>query len=126
MRTLLEKAACSSILAVGFEMEFKTVLLRYQQSREKVLIPKQKEGTDIQFLELSFRMLFKFDNQVNLQILFQRFDPAFDDFFDLDERDEIRDLEKLKVVVTPVLTTPPAVSYFPRLLFANENSYIIL
>ena len=87
----------------------KTVLLVYQEHRKKVLIPREKTASDLEFLESSFRTLFKFQNQVNLVISFQRFDQVFDEFVDLDEGEELRDLEKLHVVVTPVLVTPPLV-----------------
>ena len=87
-------------------MDSKTVLLVYQENRKKVLIPKEKATSDLKFLESSFRTLFKFEKQVNLVISFQRFDKAFNEFVDLDDDEELRDLEKLSVVVTPVLVTP--------------------
>ena len=91
-------------------MESKTILLKYQDNRKKIPIPTEKSIGDLEFLESSFRTLFKFQNQVNLAISFQRFDQAFDEFVDLEEDEELDDLEKLNVVVTPVLVTPPAVS----------------
>ena len=42
----------------------------------------------------------------------QRFDAAFKEFVDLDADEELLDLEKLNVVVTPILVTPPAVSWY--------------
>ena len=87
------------------------MLLKYQENRKKVLIPKEKAMSDMQFLESSFRALFKFQDQVNLVISFQRFDQTFNEFVDLEEDEELHDLEKLNVVVTPVLVTPPAVSW---------------
>ena len=95
-------------------MDSKTVLLVYQDNRKKVSIPKEKATSDLKFLESSSRMLFKFQDQVNLVISFQRFDKAFNEFVDLDDDEELHDLEKLNVVVTPILITPivtPNVSY---------------
>lgn len=82
----------------------------YQESKKKVVIPKEKATSDIEFLQASFRALFKFQNQVNLDIAFQRFDQAFCEYVDLEDDEELHDREKLKVVVTPLLVTPPAVS----------------
>ena len=91
-------------------MAYKTILLKYQENRKKVLVPKEKSATDLAFIGSSFRLLFKFQDQVNLDISFQRFDEAFGELVDLEEDEELKDLEKLNVVVTPLLVTPPAVS----------------
>ena len=93
-------------------MEYKTILLKYQENRKKIYIPKEKAVSDLEFLEESFRELFKFQNQVNLAISFQRFDEAFVEFVDLDPEEELLHLEKLNVVVTPILVTPPVVSWY--------------
>lgn len=90
-------------------MASKTVLLKYHEHRRKVVIPADKEMSDLAFLELSFRQVFNFEKQVNLSISFQRFDSDFDELVDLEDGDEVSHLEKLNVVVTPVLVTPPAV-----------------
>ena len=92
-------------------MAYKTILLKYQENRKKVLVPKEKSTTDLAFLEASFRSLFKFQNQVNLDISFQRYDEAFGELVDLEVDDVRKDLKKLNVVVTPVLVTPPPVSW---------------
>lgn len=91
-------------------MAHKTILLKYLEIREEVVVPKEKSTTDLAFLESSFHSLFKFQEQVNLQITFQRFD-GFCELVDLDEGNELNDMEKLNVIVTPVLVTPPAVSF---------------
>ena len=78
-------------------------------SKTVLLIPADKETSDIAFLETSFRKVFNFDKQVNLAISFQRLDSDFDEPVDLDDGDELCHLDKLNVVVTPVLVTPPAV-----------------
>ena len=90
-------------------MAYKTIILKYQENGKKVLVPKEKSTTDLAFLEASFRSLFKFQNQVNLDISFQR--EAFGELVDLEVDDVLKDLEKLNVVVTPVLVTPPPVSW---------------
>ena len=91
-------------------MESKTILLKYQENRKKVVI-SPKEGTkELAFLESVFRKLLNFE-QVNVAISFQRYDPDFEEFVDLEEDDELRNMEKLNVVVTPVLVIPPEVSH---------------
>ena len=84
-------------------MAFKTVLLRFKENRKKVVIPEAKPTRDLQFLESSFRKLFKFEQQINLAISFQRFDETFDELVDLEEGDLVENREKLNVVVTPIL-----------------------
>lgn len=74
-----------------------------------MVIPAEKKTSDLSFLELSFRQVFNFEKQVNLAISFQRYDRDFDELVDLEDSDEVTHLEKLNVVVTPVLVTPPAV-----------------
>ena len=96
-------------------MESKTVLLKYQKSRKKVVIPVEKQTSELVYLEAAFRKLFNFEKQVNLIISFQRFDSDFDEFVDLEDGDELRHLETLNVVVTAVLVTPPQVSVTIRI-----------
>ena len=48
-------------------MGSKTVLLKYQEHRKKVVIPAEKETSDLAFLELSFRQFINFEKQVNLR-----------------------------------------------------------
>ena len=91
-------------------MDSKTVLLKYKESRKKIVIPAEKGISDMAFVESSFRKLFKFEGQVNLTISFQRFDMDFQELVDLEENEELQDMEKLNVVVTSTVTTPPAVS----------------
>ena len=91
-------------------MASKTVLLKYEEHRKKVMIPAEKDTSDLAFLESSFRQAFNFEKQVNLTISFQRYDADFDELVDMEDGDEIQHLEKLNVVVTPVLVTPSAVS----------------
>ena len=46
---------------------------------------------------------------MNLDISFQGYDKAFGELVDLEDGEELEDLEKLTVIVTPILVTPPAV-----------------
>ena len=78
-------------------------------SIKKVVISAEEGTNELAFLESVFRKLLNFE-QVNVAISFQRYDPDFEEFVDLEEDDELRNLEKLNVVVTPVLVIPPEVS----------------
>ena len=102
----------------------KTVLLKYQENRKKVVIPVEKDVSDLVYLETAFRQLFHFEKQVNLVISFQRLDPEFDEFVDLEPGEELSHLEKLNVV-TPVLVTPPAVSWLYVLLFIKKPCIVV-
>ena len=46
---------------------------------------------------------------MNLDISFQRFDPDWDDYVDLDEDSVLQEKEKLKAVVTPILVSASSV-----------------
>ena len=107
---VLEKALVRSLRDTEIATASKTVLLKYQEHRRKVIIPAEKDTSDLSFLESSFRKIFNFEKQVNLSISFQRYDADFDELVDLEYGDDIKHLEKLNVVVTPVLITPSAVS----------------
>ena len=78
------------------------------------MIPADKEVSDLAYLEVAFRQHFNFEQQVNLKLSFQRFDADFDELVDLDDGEDLRHLEKLNVVVTPILVTPPTVRAYSR------------
>ena len=73
-----------------------------------MLIPAEKETSDLAFLESCFREAFNIEKQVTA-VSFQRFDSEFDELVDLEHGDDVIHLEKLNVVVTPVLFTPQTV-----------------
>ena len=73
-------------------MASKTVLLKYLEHKRKVLIPAEKEASDLAFLESSFREALNYEKLV-----------------DLEHGDHVIHLGKLNIVVTPVLDTPQTV-----------------
>ena len=82
-----------------------------------------EEGTnELAFLESVFQKLHNFE-QVNVAISFQQYDPDLEEFVDLGEDDELRNLEKLNVVVTPVLVILPEVSQVTTCVFNMPNNY---
>ena len=75
-----------------------------------VKIPRDKELSDVEYLENEFRKCFTYEGNVSTAVPFHRYSPGWDDYVELD-RDEIaNDKEKLKVVVIPRLVTPASSS----------------
>ena len=84
--------------------EAKSVMV---SQRNKVLkVPATNERGDLNFLEEVFRKEFQFDTNVSLVITFQRFDRDWEEYEDLDDQSVLLHKDKLRTVVTPLLTTP--------------------
>ena len=106
---------CEWILA-GRTRVMRQVLLKYLDHNKIVKIPDDKQGTDIAYLTNQFRKLFAYENHVVVNVTFQRFHPDWGVFLDVDESDQsVNDREQLKVIVTPVLTTPAASEISPKI-----------
>ena len=89
----------------------KTVLLSYLDRKKVVrLLPSESEESDIVRLMTEFKSAFSFEKQVSIDVTFQRFEKEWDDYVDLDKDCVIADKDRLKVVVMPILNTPPASS----------------
>ena len=85
----------------------KRVLLCYLQKNKVVTIP---EGvSDIAHLEKEFIKNFFFDSNVSVSIGFQRYDPEWEEYIELDADTVLSDKEKLKVVVTSRIVSPASV-----------------
>ena len=50
--------------------------------------------------------MFLYEGNVSIRISFQKFDPKWEEYIDLDESCDLVNKEKLKEVVTPRLVTP--------------------
>lgn len=83
----------------------KTILLSYSERNKIIKVPRNIPS-EIQYLEDEFRKEFHFGTNVNVTIIFQRYNTDWSEYIDLDEEAELGDREKLKVVVVPTLTTP--------------------
>lgn len=85
----------------------KTVVLSHAGRNKKVNIPE--EGNHFQYLRNNAIKLFdfKFDSNVKLEVVFQRYDNELSEFIDIEKDEEINDTlqhkDKLKIVVTPTL-----------------------
>lgn len=87
----------------------KTVLVTYLECNKIFTFPSSGDGrSDLTVLEEQFRKEFKFDSNVSLEITFQRLQVDCDwgeIYIDLDHDSTLNHKDKLKAVVTPVLTT---------------------
>ena len=93
-------------------MALKSILVTYLE-RNKIftLLPRRSgdAASDVTILEELFRKEFKFDSNVSLEITFQRLQVDSDwgeIYIDLDDDSTLNHKDKLKAVVTPVLTMP--------------------
>ena len=89
-------------------MDTKSVLVTYLERHKVLKVPNSTESSDMKFLQDEFKKEFKFDSNVRLDITFQRFDSDWGEYVDLDEDSTLVHKDKLKAVVTPLLTTPSA------------------
>ena len=83
----------------------KTVLVSYLEKKKRMVIPPEKSESDFEYLKCEFLTQFKFEQNVKLNITFQKFYTEWpNDYVDLEDTDEIEDKDKLKAVVIPILT----------------------
>ena len=81
----------------------KTVLVSYNGS-SKVFRLTREEGDEFDSLKRQCRTMFKFGANVELQIVFQKYDPDWDHLVDVDEDScFLEDKDKLHMVVQPIL-----------------------
>ena len=80
------------------------VLVSYLERNKKITIPEFSGDSDIKYLRKEFRANFDYGKNVRLQITFQRYDPEWEEFVDLDEDGEVHHKDKLKAVVSPILS----------------------
>ena len=79
----------------------KVVLVSYCDSNKKIAIPSGEN--DINYLTEECRKQFSFGCNVNVKLTFQKFDPDWDCFVDLDDSYVATSKDKLKLLVTPLL-----------------------
>ena len=85
-------------------MAVRTVLVCYLEHKKVIRLPPQSAVQDLTYLSNEFLKAFSFDSNVNLKVTFQRYNEDWGEDVDLDESDEIFDKDKLKVIVTPLLS----------------------
>jgi hypothetical protein len=82
----------------------KSVLVNYLERNKIFTIPALTNLSDIAFLETQFRKEFMFQRNVNIGITFQRYDSDWGEYIDAEQDCQLNHKEKLKVVVTPLLS----------------------
>ena len=99
-------------------------LVSYLEKNKRMIISPEESESELDYLRREFLVLFKFEANVKLDLMFQGFDSDWNEFVDLEDADEICDKDKLKVVVTPILAQemPEGSSYTSR----NEVSVSLI
>ena len=83
------------------------ILVSYLERNKVFHLPSSSsEVADLTSLEEQFRRDFKFGCNVGLDITFQRFDGEWEQYIDLEKDTALFHKDRLKAVVTPMLTTP--------------------
>lgn len=83
----------------------KLILVTYLDRNKILKIPSSHSESDLKYLEKEFRREFKFHSNVHLVITFQKFDEDWGTFVELDEDVCLAYKDKLKAVVSPVLSS---------------------
>ena len=76
-------ACCSG----GKLMDAKSVL--YLERNKIIKIPPATGITDLEYLEAEFRRCFRFENNVALEVTFQRFDEDWNDYVEIEKDDGV-------------------------------------
>uniref|UniRef100_A0A1X7U1X5 Uncharacterized protein n=1 Tax=Amphimedon queenslandica TaxID=400682 RepID=A0A1X7U1X5_AMPQE len=100
----------------------KVVLLSYLDQNKEVKVPELKELTDIAFLEMKFRRHFNYQDNVHLGVTFQHYNDTWKEYVDLDCDAKVTSMEKLKVIVSPVIKTPTNTSINPSVIEGTPTS----
>ena len=87
-----------------FKMSTKSVLVNYFERNKVFSIPQSTDIPDLSYLEKEFRKEFKLQANVNLEISFQQFEKDWEEYVELEKSCILNHREKLKAVVTPLLT----------------------
>ena len=81
-----------------------SVLISYLERNKKVDIPSDKEENDLSYLATVCKKSFAFGSNVNIDITFQKYDEEWDSFIDLEDDYVASHRDKLKMIVTPILS----------------------
>ena len=95
----------------------RTILVSYLDNNKRIVLPSEKSEGDLSYLKDQFLTQFKFERNVTLKVTFQRFDSEWNEYVDLDDTEEIRHKDKLKAVVTPLISCNT--DQFPHLTVAR-------
>ena len=99
----------------------RAILLLYCDRSKIIKIPDYNPENHLTYLEREFRKLFLFEGNVAIHVSFQKFCPKWEEYVELDEDEVLDPKDKLKVVVTSRIVTPPS-SLSWRAVEIEENS----
>ena len=80
----------------------KKVLVSYLDRNKIIQIPSI-DSDELVYLKKEFRSNFCFGENVNIDVTFQKFDPDWNDYIDLESPLVLAHKDKLKAIVTPLL-----------------------
>ena len=110
-------------------VESKLVLVSYNGSNKQIRIPP--EENEYEYLKTECKKLFKFDDNVSLEIFFQKYNAEWEEMVDISEEEHvISHKDKLKMVVQPTLmekSVMDEVGYLVQLYIAdckNETFFL--
>ena len=88
----------------------KLVLVSYNNSNKVVKLPDIETKAELSYLVKECKKMFKFGANVNLNVTFQRYDPDWDAYVDIDEDFVLQKKDKLNMIVLPLLTDSTSLS----------------
>ena len=64
-------------------------------------------------------------SNVHVEVVFQKFDPEWQEYVDLEKNTVLDQKEKLKMVITPIIVTPsPTGTSLPEVIQVSHYNYI--
>ena len=122
---ILKLTPCAFFSSVVSKMS-KTVLVSYQDRHTIANIPiSLKDSQDIEYLEAVVRKKFLLASNVHVEVVFQKFDPEWQEYVDLEKNTVLDQKEKLKMVITPIIVTPsPTGTSLPEVIQVSHYNYI--
>lgn len=85
-------------------MPDKQVLISYLDSNKVVRIPQSISGDQLPYLTQQFKKAFLFGENVKLLVTFQKYNADWGEYIDLETPVVVEHKEKLKAIITPLLT----------------------
>ena len=76
-------------------MEAKSVLVSYVDRKKVLKFNVNTKLTDMEFITKEFMREFSFESNVNINVTFQRFDPEWDEYIDLEPGSTLNHKDKL-------------------------------
>lgn len=85
-------------------MAYKSVMVSYNGRNKPVRIPNSLNETHVQYLDKECRRMFGFSSMQPMNVTFQKYDSEWEMEVDLDNFYIASNKDKLKLLVTPLLS----------------------